>query len=111
MESKKSKRDKVNEYRRNNRDKIRLDERKRLLKKKYGITIIQYNEMFTSQNGECYICGTHQDKLRRALAVDHSHHTGKVRGLLCDKCNSLLGYENDNIETLKKAIEYLETNN
>lgn len=74
----------------------------------YGIDSETYNEMFAEQEGRCSICGTHQTELKTILCVDHSHSTGKVRGLLCAKCNSLLGYAEDNPEILKSAIEYLK---
>lgn len=63
-------------------------QRRKLLKKKYGLTLEQYHEILKKQDGKCAICkclpnGNH-------LAVDHNHETGKIRGLLCMKCNSVL---------------------
>jgi hypothetical protein len=79
-----------------------------LLKKKYGITVEQYNLMRNNQNYKCYICNIDEDKLDRALAVDHCHHTGKVRGLLCGNCNRFLGQINDNVETAERMVQYLK---
>lgn len=72
--------------------------------KRYGITAEDYDHMFAEQNGLCAICGRPDS---RALSVDHDHETGKVRGLLCSKCNFLLGYADDDPEILTRAIEYL----
>lgn len=77
------------------------------LKHKYGISIKQYNELFEEQNGCCAICGKHQTVLDRRLCVDHNHKTENIRGLLCQHCNSLLGFAFDNKEILEKAINYL----
>ena len=77
-----------------------------MLKRRYGITLEQYEAMLESQNGKCAICKG--DCLTgRNLAVDHDHETGKVRGLLCSKCNQGLGQLN-NIELLQRAIDYLK---
>lgn len=77
------------------------------LKRKYGITQEDFDQMFAEQWGCCKICGIHQEHHRRTLSVDHCHATGTVRGLLCDNCNRGLGFLNDNIERLKAAIRYL----
>lgn len=77
------------------------------LEQKYGITSEQRTEMFEAQKGCCKICGKHESEQRRALAVDHCHTTGAVRGLLCDNCNRGIGYFRDNPEVLKAAIKYL----
>ena len=90
-----------------NRDKYRAGCRICTYRRKYNMTIDEYNEMFDDQKGCCSICGIHKDRLTRALAVDHDHKTNKVRGLLCSYCNSGLGYFKDDINKLKKAIEYL----
>lgn len=70
--------------------------------KKYGLSKEQFQEMLKSQTNKCKICGAEEK-----LVVDHSHMTGKVRGLLCHKCNRGLGQFNDNIPLMFKAIEYL----
>lgn len=75
---------------------------------KLGVSIEEYNKMFESQGGRCSICGRHRDELNQELSIDHNHMTGKVRELLCVKCNSLLGYSCDSIDILRKAIDYLE---
>lgn len=77
------------------------------LKKTYNINIETYNEIFTKQSGCCAICKIHQSDLNKNLAVDHSHTTGKVRGLLCHKCNTGIGLLQDNIAILAEAIKYL----
>jgi hypothetical protein len=70
---------------------------------KYGITLKDYNEMYTNQEGKCKICNLHYDKLN----VDHCHTNGNVRGLLCNTCNTGIGLLKDDISILKNAINYL----
>lgn len=57
---------------------------------------------------KCSICGEKQEDLPRMLCVDHCHESGKFRGLLCDNCNTAIGLMKDDVDSLKKAIEYLE---
>ena len=76
-----------------NRDKYLQIERDRVYKKKYGITLAQYDEMLAAQNGKCKICGSDKaGTIGQNFAVDHCHTTGKVRGLLCINCNARLGW-------------------
>jgi len=75
------------------------------LKKKFGITLEQYNDLLQKVGGKCPICNN-IDKVR--LSVDHDHKTGRVRGLLCSRCNRALGYVNDDVDRLTKLIEYLK---
>ena len=89
-----------------NRDPLKLRERK--LMKAYGLSLADFNTMFSNQNGCCLICGKHQTEFKRVFQVDHCHHTGKVRGLLCSLCNSSLGGFQDNVNLLINAINYLE---
>jgi hypothetical protein len=74
-------------------------------RKKYGLTLNQYRMLFEMQNHKCAICGQQQEQ---TLSVDHDHRTGKVRELLCIKCNTIIGFADDNVEILQKAIEYLQ---
>ena len=70
----------------------------------YGITKEIYLEMVQAQDGLCLICTKRFDV---DLVIDHDHDTGKVRGLLCDRCNSGLGFFEDSTEGLRRAIKYL----
>lgn len=74
---------------------------------KYRITPEQYDELLEKQGGLCAICQVHHSKFQRRLAVDHCHHTGKIRGLLCASCNSGIGKLQDDVEILKAALAYL----
>ena len=75
--------------------------------KKYGITLDQYQMMLESQKDVCAICKNPETIFQGNLAVDHCHATGKVRGLLCSKCNTTLGKVKDSVEILQAAIDYL----
>jgi hypothetical protein len=78
------------------------------LKYKYGITIEDYDRMFSNQAGLCAICGVSQSKISKQFAVDHCHDTNKVRGLLCSKCNTAIGQFNHNFDIVINAAKYLE---
>ena len=80
-------------------------------RRKYGISLKQYEFLFEEQAGLCKICGTddprgHGSKNGRFF-VDHCHDTGKVRGLLCHHCNIGIGAFRDDTVKLSKAIQYL----
>lgn len=79
------------------------------LMRKYGIGIIEFEKMLEAQGGACAICRG-QESESRPLSVDHDHDTGKVRGLLCQKCNRGLGLFGDNVSNLASAFLYLEVN-
>jgi len=79
------------------------------LKRQHGITSEQYAEILKAQGGGCKICGSKQSNGRwDHLHVDHCHRSGKVRGILCNKCNTMLGHVDDSVETLLSAARYLE---
>lgn len=73
---------------------------------KYGLSKEQYFGMYKIQDHKCAICKRNEGEAGR-LCVDHCHTTEKVRGLLCNDCNKLLGNAKDSTEILKEAILYL----
>lgn len=70
---------------------------------KYGLTEEELVELFKRNDGVCESCDTNP-----AVAVDHCHETGKVRGILCFGCNTGIGKLGDTIAGLKRALAYLE---
>lgn len=82
------------------------------LKKNFGITLEQYDDMLERQSGVCAVCGKPETKAGpygiQRLCVDHDHHTGKIRALLCNRCNVILGLSDDNHELLLGLAAYLE---
>lgn len=84
------------------------------LQNKFGLAPGAYDQMLDEQGGVCAICQQtetrihHSTKKVAPLCVDHDHATGQVRGLLCVRCNRMLGYGRDNPEILRRAIAYLE---
>jgi hypothetical protein len=81
-----------------------------VLQNKYGITLDKYKTMLIAQNHSCAICKT-KDPMGPTgeFVVDHCHTSGKVRGLLCNHCNTGLGKLGDTVESLEKAISYLKS--
>ena len=101
-------------YYKNNREKRQVSIRKSKLKAKYNISIEEYDELLREQKDCCVICGVHQSKLRKRLAVDHRHSDGKVRGLLCIKCNRLLGelsVDEFGFDLINSIIKYIRKTN
>ena len=86
-----------------NKEKRGAIEHKSYVRRTYGIS---YEAMLVEQSGGCAICGLPDDRTR--LCVDHNHETGKVRGLLCNKCNRAVGLLNDSAGIAKALAEYLE---
>jgi hypothetical protein len=78
------------------------------LKRNYGITLQEHQEMYKNQNGVCAICKGEGDGKWKKLCVDHDHKTGKVRQLLCRNCNMVLGQVGDNANLLEEMIKYLQ---
>ena len=90
-------------------------ERPSKLRRRYGITQAQYDEMFNAQKNSCAICKSTNPSSRiyatgktMMFSIDHCHATGKVRGLLCSCCNRALGLIKDNIDTALRMAEYLK---
>lgn len=77
------------------------------LKRNYGITVNEYDEVLSAQGGVCAICGTDSPRGKGRFSVDHDHDTGQVRGLLCTCCNTGIGMFEDSVANLASAINYL----
>jgi hypothetical protein len=88
------------------RDKTRIKERERFYR--FGLTAIDIAKLLEEQHYCCAICGTSTPGGRGDWHVDHDHKTGKIRGLLCHKCNVGLGCLGDSIDVLVSAISYLK---
>lgn len=77
-----------------------------------GITVERYNELLTAQDGRCAVCRKSETALRngvvKSLAIDHDHITGRIRGLLCARCNTALGLLADNPDLLIELSIYLQ---
>lgn len=67
----------------------------------------QYEDLYENQLGHCAICLEHQCNLKKRLAIDHIHGTKKVRGLLCNDCNSGIGLLGESLGILESAKQYL----
>jgi hypothetical protein len=76
------------------------------LKRHYGMTVGEFDDMVRGQDNKCAICGN-PPSINGRLYVDHNHETNSIRGLLCVKCNSGLGMFNDDIVLIKKSLKYL----
>jgi hypothetical protein len=72
-------------------------------KRNYGITLTQYELLSLDRNNRCDNCGDECEK----LVVDHDHHTGELRGLLCYSCNVGIGLLGDSLDGLERAMCYL----
>lgn len=81
-----------------------MTERERNLKRRYNLTIEEYDEWFDRQAGRCAICHVRPD---HNLCVDHCHETGIIRGLLCHSCNRGIGLLGDDLSRLRSAVGYL----
>ena len=99
------------EYNKKHSKEIRAYQRVYYRYKCYGIGKDDFEQMVRSQNNKCDICESTFDMNDKKLSphVDHNHSTGKLRRLLCMKCNCGIGSFNDNPALLKKAIDYLQS--
>jgi hypothetical protein len=101
--------DRVNSYHRQRRSDpdVKRAERSSYLQRKYGLTIEQYDAMLAEQGGGCAIC-TRPPSESISLHVDHDHETGRIRGLLCFRCNNSLGDLEDSPQLLLAALNYVD---
>lgn len=91
--------------------------RKHNIKKKFGLSLEEYDALLEKANGVCQICKRPETKKHQAtgevqpLSIDHDSVTGAIRGLLCSACNFGIGHLKHDPSLLRSAIEYLETTN
>lgn len=98
------------EWRKKNPEKQIESKKRSILKKKYGLTSEQFDDLLKEHQEVCAICKTKnvRPNNKKGICIDHNHKTGKVRGLLCDKCNRGIGLFGDSKELLEKAIKYIK---
>lgn len=95
-------------------DNCRTDPRKRRIAherqrrlRKYGITQEQYDQLLADQAGHCPGCGT-DDPGTKGWCIDHCHRSGRVRALLCNRCNTVLGLANEDPAILRMLADFIE---
>lgn len=90
-------------------------EYERNLQRNYGISLEEYNQKLIAQNYVCAMCKKPESvvngysKTVKRLAVDHCHASGNIRDLLCNRCNTMIGLANDEIEILEAGIVYIKS--
>ena len=93
-----------------NIEATRESRRRSVMKWRYGTTQDEVEKMVAAQNNRCLICNTEgEGQGMQRLCIDHDHNTGKIRGMLCRKCNAGLGYFRDNPTLIRTAASYLES--
>ena len=94
------------------RAKTPNQQKARALRDSFGLSLDEYKKMLKAQNGKCGICNQSETHKRngklKALAVDHDHKSGAIRGLLCSDCNTGIGKLKDDPSILRLAAQYLE---
>ena len=112
--------DRWKKYRKKHYEKYKEEyidiERTYRLKKDFNLTPDEYDNMLQKQSGLCAICyqpETSKNKRGniKKLAVDHNHETGRLRDLLCARCNQAIGLLDENTDRLRAAAVYLERHN
>jgi hypothetical protein len=93
-------------------EKYFITDKKLKMFKTYGLTFGEYEKMLQDQEFKCKTCLIHFSTIpAKQVHIDHCHKSGKVRGILCHRCNISLGTIKENIQTLKNMIIYLEEHN
>lgn len=86
-----------------NPERTILHSRRAYLKRAFGMTLEEYDEMCAKVGHACEACGGNED----VLCIDHDHSTGEIRGILCADCNKALGFARDNPKALAGLLHYL----
>ena len=94
-----------------NSERSKFNHQSKHLKRKYGISLDDYTIMFNAQEGKCKLCNNYETlkvkTITKKLAVDHDHRTGKIRALLCFRCNTSIALIENNPKLLNKIKSYL----
>jgi hypothetical protein len=101
------------EYQKSHKPERNSQSRKAMLKRQYGMTPEDYEQMFDEQQGLCALClrpetDTYPNGVVKRLCVDHDHETGRVRGLLCRACNVGMGLFGESAEMLRRAADHID---
>ncbi len=105
-ENKVKNRNRATKWKNTHPEKAASTKRKGDLRRRYGMTVQQWDELFISQGACCAICKT-KEPSSRGWFTDHCHTTNKVRGILCQQCNALIGFAKDSVTVLANGIDYL----
>jgi lipopolysaccharide biosynthesis glycosyltransferase len=97
--------EKNREWREKNPKSYKMSQRRQRRKREYGVSDEDYSNMLIAQSDCCAICKV---SIGWEAAVDHCHKTGKVRGLLCNTCNTGIGMLKDDVEVIQNAVYYLK---
>lgn len=89
-----------------NPEKMRAYHRERHFRLKYGMSAHERDALVEQNDFECTICKV-KDSRERPLHVDHCHDSGRVRGILCGRCNAAVGLLHNAPELCLRAAEYL----
>lgn len=92
------------------RDKENAKRREKYFQQKYGVSLAELDVIAEQQKGLCLICSKPFGE-RKRRHIDHCHKTGKVRGVLCSRCNQGLGLFKEDVFSLQRAISYIIRNN
>lgn len=101
--------ERVADYQRRYRAENKMAIREGHLRRKFAMTIEDYEAMLVAQGGACAIC-LEPPNAGESLHVDHHEGRGGVRGILCVRCNNALGQLREDLESAQRAVEYLESN-
>lgn len=105
----KGRRKKVKNWQESNTQKQKAYVKKHNLKKNYGITEEEYKNLLAKYDYRCAVCQQAEGEPKIKLCIDHDHKTGKIRGILCSKCNAALGMLDDTPERIIKLFQYLSS--
>lgn len=99
---------KQREWDKSHPDRVKARSRRYNLKREYGMSIEDFDQMLARQDGRCSICLSPSPKWKHGWNIDHCHKTGKIRAILCSNCNKTLGLLGESIPTLHRMIQYIE---